>query len=90
MKNVRGIITDEIFLSYLNCKHKSFLKLHGHVGSKTDIEKHQNKLDSEFSLQAQLKLYSSIASNDVLSMEILIKKKIAHGNCLILQFIDQC
>ena len=38
MKDVRGIITDEIFLSYLNCKHKSFLKLHGQVGSKTDFE----------------------------------------------------
>jgi hypothetical protein len=83
MKDVRGIITDEIFLSYLACMHKSFLKLHGQVGSKTDFEKHQNHLHSKFSLQVQSKLCSSFGPNDVLSIKMLTKKELARGKPLI-------
>ncbi len=83
MKDVRGMITDEIFLSYLSCTHKSFLKLHGQVGSKTDFEKHQKHLQSKFSLLAQSKLCSSFGPNDVLSIELLTNKDIMCGKPLI-------
>jgi len=83
MKDVRGIITDEIFLSYLTCKHKSFLKLYGQVGSKTDFEKHQNHRHSKFSLQVQSELCSSFGPNDVLSIKMLTKKELARGKPLI-------
>jgi len=77
-------ITDHIFLCYLNCKHKSFMKLHGQIGKKTTYENLQNRLLSKFRLQAQSKLCSDFDAHDILSIENLTPKELKFGKPLII------
>ncbi len=45
-------ITDIIFVDYLNCSYKAYLKIHGKNGRKTDFEIMQNRLSNEYRTSA--------------------------------------
>ena len=82
-KNTK-IITDQIFKAYLNCKHKSYLKLQNRIGQKSDYEKLQEQLDVKYQLEAQTKLVSNYAKNDVLHLSYPTLDKLSLGKGLIL------
>ena len=85
-KNKR-IITDHIFKAYLNCKYKSYLKLHNHTGHKTDYEILQERLGKKYRLAAQMKLKSNYLKDDVLHISSLTLAKLRMGKNMILDTV---
>jgi hypothetical protein len=49
-------ITDEVFTAFLKCKYKAYLKLTGAFGEKSDYEKLQRRLDTEYRVSARAEL----------------------------------
>ena len=45
-------ISDSLFLDYLQCEYKAYLKLSGESGVSSDFEKFQNKINAEYRQQA--------------------------------------
>ena len=41
-------ITDEVFEDYLNCKYKSYLRIHNHIGEKSKFEIFQKHFEIDF------------------------------------------
>jgi len=52
-------ISDRLFLDYLQCKHKAFLKLSGESGVKSDFEKFQDENHAEYCLRARERLLTT-------------------------------
>lgn len=57
-------ISDRLFLDYLQCKHKAFLKLSGKIGVKSDFEKYQDENHAEYCRRARERL--SLADGNTL------------------------
>jgi hypothetical protein len=60
-------ISNELFLDFLNCRYKVYLKLTGKFGNKTDFEKFQNKMLQSYQHRARehlLKSYGMTVSSD--------------------------
>lgn len=85
-KNKR-IITDHIFKAYLNCKYKSYLKLHNHTGHRTNYEILQERLDKKYRLAAQTKLKSHYLKDDVLHLSSITLAKLGMGKNVILDTV---
>ena len=64
METHDGYIYDRLFLDYLQCKYKSFLKLSGKIGVKSDFEKYQDENHAEYCQRARERL--SIAGGNTL------------------------
>ncbi len=41
-------ISNSVFIDYLNCNYKAYLKINGGVGEKTDYDMLQNSLLNEY------------------------------------------
>ena len=83
----RQAITDHILKAYLNCKYKSYLKLHNHTGHRTDYEILQDRLDKEYRLAAQTKLKSHYLKDDVLHASPLTPAQLRLGKNVILDTV---
>jgi predicted RecB family nuclease len=46
------LLTDEIFVAFLNCSYKAYLKLRGITGEKSDYERSQTELAAKYSILA--------------------------------------
>ena len=78
-------ITDEIFEDYLYCKYKSYLRLHNHIGDKTEFEIFQKNMDNIFCSNAMNKLRKGFMESDLLSIPILKKSDLKKNKALILE-----
>ena len=80
----RKVITEKIFNAYLNCKYKSYLQLHNQIGQRTEYEILQERLDMKYHLEAQAKLKSNYAKDNILRLSHLTLSKLKLGKDLIL------
>ena len=49
-------ITDEVVTAFLKCRYKAYLKLTGHSGERSDYERTQTRLESEYRVATQRNL----------------------------------
>jgi len=78
------VIKDQIFEAYLNCKYKSYLKLHNQTGQKTEYEILNEHLDKKYHLEAQARLEFHYANENILRPSHLTLDKLNLGKDLIL------
>lgn len=57
-------ISDSLFLDYLQCEYKAYLKLSGESGVRNDFEKVQDKKHAEYRQQAREHLLITKCNTD--------------------------
>jgi predicted RecB family nuclease len=77
-------ITTEILQSFLACKTKAYLKLHGQRGTKSDYEALSAEIRAELRDRASESLVSSLKPNDVMRDVKITEAALASGEAVIL------
>lgn len=85
MEQKKKLISNEIFEDYLSCEYKAYLKLHDHVGCKTEYETLQRRLDNSFFSKAQIKFKEHFPKRDLLSVPFLKLSDLKKSKALIFE-----
>lgn len=76
-------ISDQIIEAYLDCRYKSYLKLHNNDGEKTDYENLQYRLDKRYQKEATGRLESDYLGKSVLFGAQLGPATLSGSNAII-------